>query len=264
MALAEASASLPALIAGGSALVVAGISWIATRTNQSKLLEHQITLERYKKDLQRLQHQLDEQKSERDARRDYEYEARKRLYHECSPLLFQLTDQAASALSRIRGLAASASQGELDPGPNSWLTSSRDRYYRRSTEYRLLAPCATQKLLQQRLTRLDLTLDTEIYIAYTLARAAARVLGDDFDLAQAQPALAYDPHNVEAEERISSEPQVYRQQGVPRGILDNALEALIVREADGASRVMSFLEFERQLDQADSVVAGAVGVSDIS
>jgi hypothetical protein len=101
-------------------------------------------------------------------------------------------------------------------------------------------------------------LDTEIYIAYTLARAAARVLGDDFDLAKAQPSLGYDPHNVEAEERMSSQPHIYRQQGVPRGILENAIEALIVREADGASRVMSFLEFERELDQADSVVGGAV------
>jgi hypothetical protein len=34
--------------------------------------------------------QLDIEKAEHDARRDYEYEARKRLYQEYEPIFFQL------------------------------------------------------------------------------------------------------------------------------------------------------------------------------
>jgi hypothetical protein len=253
--------SLPALVTAGAALVVALIGWLGSRSNQAKLLEHQSELQRYQRDLKRLEAELAEKKAERDARRDYEYEARKRLYHECSPLLFQLADQAASALSRIQGLAGSAAQGNLKPGPTSWLTSTRDRYYRTSTEYRLLAPCATLRLLQQRLTKLDLSLDTDIHITYVLGRQAARSLSDDFDIAAVGPKrLEYDPHNEKAETLAPKRPQVYWQQGVPRGIFENAVEALLMKEADGASRVMTFLEFEQQLTgEEETTVKSAIG-----
>jgi hypothetical protein len=260
MAAGEAS-SLAAFIAAGGALAVAVLGWLGSRSNQAKLLEHQSELQRYQRDLKRLEAELAEKKAERDARRDYEYEARKRLYHECSPLLFQLADQAASALSRIQGLAASAAQGNLQPGPTSWLTSTRDRYYRTSTEYRLLSPCATLKLLQQRLTKLDLSLDTDFHLTYVLARQAARSLGDDFDIAAlGSKALEYDPHSNKAETLTSKRADIYWQQGVPRGILENAVEALLVKEADGTSRVMTFLEFEQHLTrEEDSIIKSAIG-----
>ena len=43
---------------------------------------------------QRIVKKLEAEQAEQNARRDYEYEARKRLYHECEPLLFQLSTPA--------------------------------------------------------------------------------------------------------------------------------------------------------------------------
>jgi hypothetical protein len=140
-------------------------------------------------------------------------------------------------------LAESAAQGKLGAGPASWLSADRFRYYRASTEYRLLAPLATLKLLKQRLTKLDLSLDPEIYLLYSLARQAGRVLSDDFTLAKLSPVCRYDPHDDDARRLSKTDPATYWQQGVPRGILDNAIDALLVKDGDGC-RIMSFLEFE--------------------
>lgn len=250
---------LPALITAGAAFAVSIVSWLSSRSNQQKVIENQVELQRYQKDLRRLQAELDEKRAERDARRDYEYEALKRLYQECSPLLFQLSEQASSAYGRIRGISESAAQGNLGPGPDSWLTSDRYRYYRASTEYRLLAPLATLKLLQQRLTRLDMSLDPEIQLIYTLARQAGRVISDDFELARVtSPELAYEPHTTEVELLRSSSPAMYWQQGVPRGILDSAVETLLVKDGEESRRVMSFLEFEAARKQVDNVAGKAL------
>jgi hypothetical protein len=111
-------------------------------------------------ELERLKAALADQSAVRNARIDYEYEARKRLYTECGPLLFQLTELAERALGRISGLARAAADANLDPGPSSWMARS---YYNLSTYYRLLAPLAVQKLLQQRLTHIDLSLDPLVH-----------------------------------------------------------------------------------------------------
>jgi uncharacterized membrane-anchored protein YhcB (DUF1043 family) len=42
--------------------------------------------------LKQIEHELDTKKAEQDARRDYEYEAKKRLYQESEPILFQFAD----------------------------------------------------------------------------------------------------------------------------------------------------------------------------
>lgn len=248
-----------ALIAAGAAVAVSVISWLSSRSNQERIIENQLELQRYQKDLRRLQAELDERRAEKDARRDYEYEALKRLYQECSPLLFQLSEQASSAYGRIRGISESAAQGSLDPGPDSWLTSNRYRYYRASTEYRLLAPLATLKLLQQRLTRLDMSLDPEIPLIYTLARQAVSVISDDFELARVtKPELPYAPHDSEAESLRVINPAQHWQQGVPRGILDSAVEAILVKDGAESHRVMSFLEFEAIRKQVDSAAGKAL------
>lgn len=253
------TSTIAAFIAAGGALAVSVISWLASRSNQQLNIKNQVELQRYEKDLKRLQAEIDEKRAERDARRDYEYEALKRLYQECSPLLFQLSEQAMLALDRIRGLADTAAQGNLGPGSHSWLTSNRYRYYRASTEYRLLAPLATFKLLQQRLTRLDMSLDPEIHLIYVLARQAARVISDDFELARAAlPELSYQPHTPTAEALRTFNPATYWQQGVPRGILDSAIQTLLVKEDDGSRRVMSFLEFEAARKNVDGAVGGAL------
>lgn len=255
--MADAPSVTPALIAAAGSLVVALFSAFAAYRAQKLSIENQAELQRYQKDLKRLQAELDERRADRDARRDYEYEALKRLYQECSPLLFVLAEQANAAYGRIQGLAQSAAQGKLS-GKNSWLTAKRYRYYRLSTEYRLLAPLATLKLLQQRLTQFDLSLEPEIRLMYALARQAGRVIGDDFDLARCGTTpLAYDPHSERAQELAQTQPAVYLQQGVPRGILDNAIESLLLRESGASPRVMSYLEFENARSLQDSPTRNA-------
>jgi len=247
---------IAALVAALASLLGTMANAVFTRRAQEQARAASEQLQRYQKDLRNLESRLAERRAEKDARRDYEYEALKRMYHECSPLLFQLAEQAGQVYGRIEGLALTASHGDLD-GESSWLNPELDRYYLRSTEYRLLAMMATVKLLQERLTHLDLSLDVHLRVAYAMARFALRCMADDFDIAEkgTRP-LPYDPHN-EKGDRVGK-PEVYWQQGIPRGIMENAVEALIVRGTGGEAHVMTFLQFEAAVRDADAPLHGAL------
>jgi len=80
-------AVIAAFIAAFASLLVAILGYFITKKNQSEV--------------ETLKAHLAEQQAERDARRDYEYEARKRLYHDYRPLLFQLVERSQVALNRI-------------------------------------------------------------------------------------------------------------------------------------------------------------------
>lgn len=226
-----------ALIAAGASLLVAVVGYLGTRGNQ--------------KALEILRADLAEKAATRNARLEYEFEARKRLYKECGPLLFQLSEFAERALGRIGGLARTAASGDLDPG-RSWLGRG---YYSLSTYYRLFAPLAAGRLLQNKLTHLDLSLDPAIHWQYALVKQLADSFTDDFVLARgdvdrdgaagaSNATLRYDPHHDDAETLRRRDSATYWQQGVPRGILENAVSALIVSDADGRERVMDFREFQ--------------------
>lgn len=195
---------------------------------------------------------LGKRKSEEDARRDYDYEARKRLYQECEPLIFQFVELSENALHRIYSLARSTSQGKLP----DWLV--KDEYYIASTMYHLLAPVVVYKLIQRRLTIVDLTLDNNIDKHYQLAKHLAWSFTADFDLAWGLKIfpLPYDPNHPDWKTFRTAAPATYWRQGLPIGRFDNAVEALIVRdpEPDGLQRVMSFGEFETGLHTPDSTV----------
>jgi hypothetical protein len=104
----------------------------------------------------------------------------------------------------------------------------------------------------------DLSLDTYLYSHYSLAKQIYSSFGDDFDLANASDTkLPYDPHSANAESERVTTPAVYWQQGVPIGILDNAVQALIVKDPQGTSWVMSFAEFEIDYERSGSSVQRA-------
>jgi hypothetical protein len=88
---------LAALVTGTISLIIAMITFFSSRANQ--------------RDVEKLKAELVERKSERDARRDYEYEARKRLYQEYEPLFFQFTESAEVALGHIQSLAERGREG---------------------------------------------------------------------------------------------------------------------------------------------------------
>jgi biopolymer transport protein ExbB/TolQ len=72
-------------------LLVAIVSVLATARTNRRVARLTEELEEQKL---RLASELEEQRAVRDARRDYEYEARKRLYAECEPLLFEAAELA--------------------------------------------------------------------------------------------------------------------------------------------------------------------------
>ena len=228
-----------AIVALVSSVASAVISAILTRKNEVRVkhLENKLAIER----------------AAEDARRDYEYEARKRLYQECEPILFQFAEFSESALRRIYALARNARDGNLGP-ERYWL--STDHYFMRSTIYRLLAPMAAFKLLQHRLTSIDLKLDQSINIQYGLAKILYYTFSSSQDLARSEPAIPYDPQQIDPQLNDVSEserkanrtryPQKYWLQGLKVGTLDILAERLISVNNGKNPRVKSFGEFEQE------------------
>jgi hypothetical protein len=190
-------------------------------------------------------------KADKDARRDYEYEAKKRLYQECEPILFEFSELSESALKRIYALAKNAKEGNL--GPNRyWL--STDHYFIRSTIYRLIAPLAAFKLLQHKLTNIDLKMDYSINIQYILAKILYYTFSSSPDLAKSNPAIFYDPDQIGTDYQSLTEsdktqmrekyPERFYIQGLKVGNLDTLSESLIVESGNKDVRIKSFGEFE--------------------
>ena len=188
--------------------------------------------------LEKLRSFLADEKAERDALRDYKYEARKRLYEEIEPLLFQLNEACENALHRIYSIARTARAGDL--GEDGWL--SREGYYALSTMYKLILPVTIIKLIQRKLTLVDLSVDPGINAQYLLAKGLYLSFTDDFDFAGLKPSLPYDPNRKDWLEKRPSHPEKYWRQGVPLGRLDNAADALVKDEERG--QWISFGEFQ--------------------
>jgi hypothetical protein len=135
-----------AIISAIVAAIISVISLVITNKNNTKVEE--------------LRNKLAIEKDEEGACRDYEYEARKRLYQEFEPLLFLLLEYSESSLIRIYGLVESARNGKLNPNSESgWLETYGHGYYATSTIYRLLLPMVIFKIMQQKLTMFDLDLE---------------------------------------------------------------------------------------------------------
>jgi hypothetical protein len=232
------------------AIITAGISASISILSIYLTKKNDVTLEKLKS-------KLEIERAEHDARRDYEYEARKRLYQECEPILFQFSELSESALRRIYALARNAKEGNLGPD-RYWL--STDHYFIRSTIYRLIAPMTAFKLLQHRLTNIDLKLDQSINIQYILAKILYYTFSSSPDLARSDPAIPYDPDQIGAEskgleestkkERRAKYPEKFWLQGLKVGTIDILAETLILSEKDSSNnnnfRIKSFGEFEQQ------------------
>jgi hypothetical protein len=212
-------------------------------------------------ELQKSQAALSEEQSKKQSRLDYEYEARKRLYHECEPLIFELLEFAENARDRIQGLATTARHGDLP----DWLAT--DSYYMASTMYYLLAPVAVYKLMRRRLTVVDMRLDQNIGRHYTLCKQIAWSFVDDFNFAWGLKVcpIAYKPNDADWKNLRAINESVYWRQGLPYGRLDNAVESLIIRDpqSTGELRIRSFGEFESALYNPGTVRDTFIIVRDI-
>lgn len=213
----------------------------------------------------RLSDKLQEDRAVRAARREYEYEARKRLYTQGEPLLFQALELAEDARYRIESLADSAKRGDLREDGSGWLAI--EGYYFKSTVFLLLAPSTTFKILQRRLTAIDLNLEPRIRGQYELLKLLWFSFADDWALAACRPGLAYnpdkaDPGQPDREMHLRDDHAVYWRQGFYRGTLEMISEALIAPAGEdprkGApifERCQSMGEFWKAYGDPDSMIA---------
>jgi hypothetical protein len=187
-----------------------------------------------------LEDRLTEARSERAAWRDYVYEARKRLYSDFQPVLFQMVERCDGALNRIRdGMAAGAREKRiLWPSRlgEGWIN---DPYHMISTTWDLLTPLAFFRIGQQKLTGLDLSVDPVIRWQYRLAKElyATWALGNE--LAAQEPAL---PYNDE-------EPA--QRQHLLTGHLENVIDCLIRADESGRLSCIRFGEFYDTFQRMD-------------
>ncbi|HEX5763053.1 MAG TPA: hypothetical protein VFY04_08025 [Solirubrobacterales bacterium] len=256
--LAAISASVAtAIIAAFSSLVVAIVSAVLARRNSAALKK------------------LEEGQAETNARIAYNYEARKRLYAVCEPLLFQAVEQAEDARSRICSLAKAARNDKLRPDGTGWLAPPH-RYYFKSTVYSLLAPITTFSILQRRLTTIDLSLDADAREKYEVLRLLFFSFSKDWELAECggnADRLEYDRNKAdqgepERERLLRESPQRYAPQGLYRAMTYVAAEALIAagepaEPAGARDRCMTFGEFQLEWERAQveqaSVARRAMG-----
>jgi hypothetical protein len=115
---------------------------------------------------------------------------------------------------------------------------------------------AAFKLLQHRLTSIDLKLDQSINIQYGLAKILYYTFSSSQDLARSEPAIPYDPQQIDPQLKDVSEserkanrtryPQKYWLQGLKVGTLDILAERLISINNGKNPRVKSFGEFEQE------------------
>lgn len=245
-----------AVLAAIGAFVNSLITRQTTLATQRDLQKHQHELETLKATLQ-------EQNADKDARRDYEYEARKRLYRQCEPLLFQLVELSENGLNRIYSLARTARSGELSLIPNEgWLSDIR-AYYLASTIHKLISPLVVHRLIQRRLTLVDLSVDRHINSQYLLAKRLFISFTDDFEFARAEPEIEYDPNAEVSVKTATRDPEKYTRQAMFMGSLESLVDSFIVAEADGSQRCMTYGEFESAYYEDDKVAESFVEVAEL-
>lgn len=228
---------LAAIITAGASLCVSITAAFLGYRTQRRLQEDRNENE---KAIEGLKASLADLAAEKNARREYQYEARRNLYKVCEPIFFQLVERSEDLLHRVYSLARHAKIGELESGAGSL---SHDGYYLRSTIHRLIAPVAQIHLLQDQLTFVDLTLDKHTYTQYELAKYLIWSWTDHYEFARADPYISYEPHDANSLQLRLSEPRKYWMQGIPAGVLETAAQALIDRNSS-PPRVMRFGKFD--------------------
>lgn len=246
---ANAAAAWIALIATGITFAgtVVGLIWNArtSRRLEADRASGAAALARLNSELARA---AAREKTELDARTKYEFDARQRLYQQVEPALFLLGEVAEQGLHRIRNLALAARRGHLGSGPESWTAVHADNYYLHSTSFRLIRPLACHRLLMERVTQVDFSLDDGIRAAMVLLKAYRDVLSSPFELAARPPARPYAYLHAApgALPQIGDE-RVQRMQHVYVDQLENAVDALVTAEPGGL-RLKRFSAFRAELD----------------
>ncbi len=222
-----------ALIGAGVSLVVAIYTRFTGRRDQLEL-ENKRNADRI--ELEALRDRLEEDREQRSAWMQYQFEARKRLYVECEPLFFQLREACSVARDRVFSLADRSRQEKR-------FLEGRGHYLS-STCYQLLAPMAIRNLIQRQLTSVDLDLDATTKVRYELSNLLYFAFPSDHIFAKTGQPIAYDPNAKVSDELRESHAELYCRQGIARARLDVVAESLLKREKDGGVRCLTYAEFE--------------------
>jgi hypothetical protein len=210
----------------------------------------------FQKDLEQYKGSITDELAAHNARRSYEYDARRRLYAQVEPLLFQLFEAAEGGFRAVTSLVRTQQRGNL-PG---WLDV--EGYYLRSTIHRLFRPLAIFRLMQRTTTLVDFNLDPSIRLRYTVLKECYRTLTDDFGIAELKPGLPYHPNRADwATARLEAPEENWRQ-GLVVGLLDRLTDGMAV--ARGAAQdVMNYGEFETATVEGGSLRLAYMPVQDI-
>ena len=228
-----------ALIAAMAGIGVAGVNYVGKRRSDAALA------------------QLQEAQDSSKAQREYEYEARRRLYAEFQPLMFQFVELADGAYWRLHGIARSARQGRLQPGSGRFRVDSEE--YLPETIYRLMSPLVLFKLFQRRLTVVDLSLDSQIYGLYMIAKVLYRTWNGGKDVAEAGKHLSYEPYGETADRGPEDDPKVSCRQHMNLRRVDALVEAMTIRdESIDSMRCQTFAEFRGAYRDKKSSERGAI------
>lgn len=149
------------------------------------------------------------------ADREYNLEARKRLYQAIGPLRFQLLVACRDAASRIRG-----------HGTREQYSMDMRGYYGRSTLYRLLRPISISELIERQMSYADFSVDPTAIELLRFKRAVFSAL--------TRGEVALNHPDLDWTDQI--EHVVY-------DILSRAANVLIISD-NGTERVMQFSEFD--------------------
>lgn len=172
-----------------------------------------------------IKREVEAQLGQMAVQRQYEYEARRRLYTAIGPLRFQL-------LLACRDLA-----GRIE----SFHTREHYRmdiasYYGRSTLYRLLRPLSIAELVERQIGIADFAVDPSAVVCLRFRRTITRILSGD-ELVRGRPDVDWR----------------YQTQHVFADSLAACAQALIQRDGS-AERILRFDEFNARLD-ADGMAA---------
>ncbi len=103
------------------------------------------------------------------------------MYTQVQPLLFQTRGALQQARDHALNLARASRDGHLGAGKDSWMRDAN--YYLPATMYRFMLPAAYQRMMEQHLALLDLSLDPRMSLVYALLGEYLIAWRSDFDIA---------------------------------------------------------------------------------
>lgn len=217
-------------IAAGASLfgACAGLAGTLTTIFANRWLEH-------------LKSDLSDKQSERKAKLDYEYEARKKLYSRCEPAAFRFIRECELSRNRIILLNELKTRGEI----SRWLEGDDNRI---STIYRLFAPIATYYQINGLLTSYDLSLAPRLHAIYGLGRLLRDGFVSDKQIAGAATGspLEYEP----SKEGTST--AVHQRQGITYEELDTLVTAMSLENG-----IIQLPAFVKSYNDADNPIRKA-------